>query len=70
LVKTSGGGGFGGVAGKEVFACDAALLGKASKSSGISPKKMKTKFEGGNFYLQWIPFATRSNAVMQALNQI
>ncbi|MBL0532966.1 hypothetical protein JD541_08255 [Aeromonas dhakensis] len=40
-----------------------ALIGKASKATGLSSSKMKDLFESGNFYLQWILFATKPEPV-------
>ena len=39
-----------------------ALLGKASKALGLSPDQMKIRFKEGNFYLQWVTFAIKSDS--------
>lgn len=40
-----------------------ALLGKASKATGLNPEQMKVKFKAGNLHLQWLTFATKSDSV-------
>lgn len=40
-----------------------ALLGKASKATGLSPEQIKANFEEGNLYLQWLTFTTKSDSV-------
>lgn len=38
-----------------------ALLGKASRANVLNPEQMKTNFENGNLYLQWVLFATKDS---------
>lgn len=44
-----------------------ALLGKASKASGLSPEQVKARFEAGNLHVQWLALAAKSGSRVRNL---